>query len=99
MIDIYLDVAGQELSVRNAPEKLIAGTRGVLRLNFNFAPDWYGWKAAVDFGSTAVPIVHGNCIVPDSVTDSTRMAFRVVGGKDRARNVTNKVSINQKVEV
>lgn len=97
MIDIYLSVEGQSLSVRNRPEKIVAGSKGMLRMHFNFASDWDGMKAVADFGGDASPICDGVCMVPDSVTDDREIRFRVIGEKDGGRMLTETATIEQKV--
>lgn len=95
MIDIYLSAEGQSLSVRSKPDRLVAGSKGMLRLRFGFDSAWNGFKACADFGAEAAPIIDGACIVPDSVSAARVINVRVVGERDGARMLTGSVKIRQ----
>lgn len=86
MLDVYYRVSEQSLKELSKPSPLVAGTRGMLRLRFDFSSDWAGWKAGVAFrteaGDTTVPIVNGKCNVPDEIAAETMIKFAVVGRKD-----------------
>lgn len=98
MIDIYLTVEGQSLAVRSKPERIVAGSKGMMRLHFGFDSEWEGFRAVADFGDDATPICDDVCMVPDGCTDGPVVKFRVIGERDGSRLVTDRVVLRQEVD-
>lgn len=96
MLDVHCNVEGQSLSIASKPEPLVAGSKGLLRLRFSFGSDWNGWKAAVDFGSGAVPVVGNRCLVPDDIAAQRSITFNLIGAKEDKRIVTRSTTLIQK---
>lgn len=96
MIDVYLSADGQKLKVTQRPDVLIAGTRGVVRLNFTLSPDWYGYKVVADFDGDAEPLVGGTCMLPDSVAGMREVPVRLVGVRGKQRMYTETATIVQR---
>lgn len=96
MIDVTLKADCQRLSVAKRPDVIVAGTKGVLRLTFRVSADWLGFRTAADFGTEAVPVVGGHCMVPDSVTDSDNITVRLVGVRGNERMTTTTANITQR---
>lgn len=86
-----LEADGQRLRVTKRPDTIAAGTSGELRLSFRLSPEWAGRVLVADFGTEAVPVVGGTCMVPDSVTSLPEIPVRLVGqlgGKRLTSSVT-----------
>lgn len=97
-------VSGQKLS-RN-PESdfsgIIRGSKGFLECSFNLSKEWNGCKIAASFWHydkeiDAAPVISGNCMVPDSVTDYREFEISLVGVRKGYRITTNRVKIEQEV--
>ena len=97
-------VSGQKLS-RN-PESdfsgIIRGSKGFLECSFNLSKEWSGCKIAASFWHydkeiDAVPVINGNCTIPDSVTDYREFEVSLVGIRDSYRITTNRVKVEQEV--
>lgn len=98
MIDVYLEADGQQLRVTHRPDVIVAGTRGLLRLNFKLSADWLGCSVAADFGTDAAPVAGGQCRVPDSVAGLREIPVRLVGRRGRERMCSGTVKISQRME-
>lgn len=97
-------VDGQKLS-RN-PESdftgLIRGSKGFLKCSFSLSEEWKGCKVAASFWHydkeiDAVPVINGNCTIPDSVTDYREFEVSLVGVREGYRITTNRARIEQEV--
>lgn len=97
-------VSGQKLS-RN-PESdfsgIIRGSKGFLECSFNLSKEWSRCKIAASFWHydkeiDAVPVIGGNCMIPDSVTDYREFEVSLVGIRGSYRITTNRARIEQEV--
>ncbi len=92
-------VSGQCLSKSGDFSGIVAGTKGYLRLSFEFDPEWAGCKKAVIFSwydrEQALPVINGGCPVPDEIAQHTRWKVRLIGEKEGYRITTNEVEVRQ----
>lgn len=92
-------VSGQNLSKNGDFSGIVAGTKGYLRLSFDFDPEWSGCKKAVIFSrydrEQALPVINGGCPVPDEIAQHTRWKVRLIGEKEGYRITTNEVEVRQ----
>lgn len=99
MRTLQFKVTGQNLSKSGDFSGIVAGTKGYLRLYFDFDPEWAGCKKAVIFSrydrEQALPVINGGCPVPDEITEHKRWKVYLVGVKDGYRIITNEVEVRQ----
>lgn len=97
-------VSGQKLS-RN-PESdftgLIRGSKGFLKCSFSLSEEWKDCRVAASFWHydkeiDAAPVIGGNCVIPDSVTDCREFELSLVGVRKGYRITTNRAKIEQEV--
>lgn len=79
MRTLQFKVAGQNLSKNGDFSGIVAGTKGYLRLCFDFDPEWAGCKKAVIFSrydrEQALPVINGGCPVPDEIAKHNRVCM------------------------
>ena len=92
-------VSGQSLSKDGDFSGIVSGTKGYLRLSFDFDPEWAGCKKAVIFSrydkEHAFPVINGGCPVPDEIAQHTRWKVRLIGEKEGYRITTHEVEVRQ----
>lgn len=96
---LNFQVSGQSLSKNGDFSGIVAGTKGYLRLTFDFDPEWAGCKKAVIFRrydrEQALPVINGWCPVPDEIVQHSRWKVRLIGEKEGYRITTNEVEVKQ----
>lgn len=96
---LQFKVSGQNLSKGGDFSGLIAGTKGYLYTAYNCDSEWDGCKKAAVFlrydKEYPVPIINGQCAVPDEITGYKRWKVYLVGVKDGYRITTNEVEVRQ----
>ncbi len=99
MRTLQFKVSGQSLSKNGDFSGIVAGTKGYLRLYFDFDPEWAGCKKAVIFSrydrEQALPVINGGCPVPDEIAQHSRWKVRLIGEKKGYRITTNEVEVRQ----
>lgn len=81
---------------------IIRGSRGYLQCSFSLSKEWANCKIAASFWRSdqeidAAPVIGGNCVIPDSVTDYREFELSLVGVRKGYRITTNRVKIEQEV--
>lgn len=96
---LQFKVAGQSLSKDGDFSGLIAGTKGYLQTAYNCDSEWDGCRKAAVFSrydkEYPVPIINGQCAVPDEITEHKRWKVYLVGEKAGYRITTNEVEVRQ----
>lgn len=97
MIDIYLDVEGQSLTMRNPFQRIVKGTKNLLRLNLSFSAEWRGMITAVVFDDDTVVCLDADSsvLVPNEFTDARAIMFYVIGKRGNELCTTNRIKIRQ----
>lgn len=101
---LNFNVNGQKLQRDHESDftGIIQGSKGYLQCGFNLSREWAGCKIAASFYRfgqeiDAAPVIGGNCIIPDSVTDYREFELSLVGVHKGYRITTNRVKIEQEV--
>lgn len=81
---------------------IIRGSKGYLQCSFSLSKEWANCKIAASFWRfeqeiDAAPVIGGNCVIPDSVTDYREFEISLVGVRKGYRITTNRVKIEQEV--
>lgn len=81
---------------------IIRGSRGYLQCSFSLSKEWANCKIAASFWRfeqeiDAAPVIGGNCVIPDSVTDYREFELSLVGVRKGYRITTNRVRVEQEV--
>lgn len=84
-------------------DNLIPGTKGYLRAEFAFTPDWNGWIKTATFYS-ALGIEYGtkelkdgkSCAIPTEALKRRAFKIRITGEKNGSTITTNKVVVQQR---
>ena len=101
-----LNFNANEQRLQKDPESdftgIIQGSKGYLHCGFNLSKEWSGCKIAASFWHydkeiDAVPVIGGNCTIPDGVTDYREFEVSLVGVRKGYRITTNRVKIEQEV--
>lgn len=64
---------------------IVPGTVGYLKAHFSFSPEWAGMVKVAEFRKylcdepVSVPIINGECAVPDTVTGGKAWYVKIVG--------------------
>lgn len=64
---------------------IVPGTVGYLKAHFSFSPEWAGMVKVAEFRKylcdepVSVPIINGECAVPDTVTGSKVWYVKIIG--------------------
>lgn len=99
MRTLQFKVAGQKLSKDGDFSGLVAGTKGYLQTAYNFDREWDGCKKAAVFlrydKEYPVPIINGQCDVPDEITEHKRWKVYLIGERNGYRITTNEVEVRQ----
>lgn len=80
---------------------LVPGTANYLKAEFDFSPEWDGYKKVVEFSrfNTEYPprvLTDGkSCMIPVEVTEQEAFRIRILGGKDDKNLATNSIIIVQ----
>lgn len=84
-------------------EGLVPGTEGYLRAEFSFSSEWRGCTKVAGFysrlGKEFEPQIlddKNGCTIPAEALTGRAFSIRVIGRKDNAKLVTNKIVICQK---
>lgn len=79
---------------------LVTGSRGYLRAEFTFSPDWAGCAKAASFwvGNVEHSMLLENnaCMIPDEVAQETVFYVEVTGKRDKMLFATDRVKVEQK---
>ena len=102
MRNLNFKVTGQKLSKEGDFDNIVVGSKGYLKTCFTFDSEWKDFAKAAVFktnGGSEIPVkidAHGECMIPDEVTDCCSISVKVVG-KSKANQiiVTNVVSFLQ----
>lgn len=99
MRTLQCKVTGQSLSKDGDFSGIVAGTKGYLRMAFNFNSEWDGCKKATVFShhdkEQAFPVVNNGCNVPDEMAQYNRWTVRLIGEREGYRITTNEVGVRQ----
>ncbi|MDD7562844.1 MAG: hypothetical protein PUK02_13825 [Parabacteroides sp.] len=99
MRTLQCKVTGQSLSKDGDFSGIVAGTKGYLRMAFNFNSEWDSCKKAAVFSrhdrEQALPVINGGCPVPDEIAQHSRWKVRLIGEKEGYRITTNEVEVRQ----
>lgn len=81
---------------------LVPGTKGCLKAEFSFSPDWKGYTKVAAFysvmGKEYEPkaLVNGTeCLIPHEALAKRCFKIKIIGKKDGAKMATNKVTVCQ----
>lgn len=64
---------------------IVPGTAGYLKVHFSFSAEWSGMVKVAEFRKylcdepVSVPIINGECAVPDTVTGSKAWYVKIIG--------------------
>lgn len=64
---------------------IVPGTVGYLKAHFSFSPEWAGMVKVAEFRKylcdepVSVPIINGECAVPDTVTGGKAWYVKIIG--------------------
>ena len=79
---------------------LVSGTKGYLKARFVLSKEWNDCAVAAVFlnseSEEAVPVLNGQCDIPEKITKKKMWWVRVVGMRDGYRITSNKVEVQQK---
>ncbi len=78
---------------------IVKGTKGYLRAEFLFSPEWNGCRKAAVFTvlrkEHPVPLINNACEIPAEALERNSFKVHVVGEKDGYRITTNKTEVEQ----
>lgn len=101
---LKFEVNGQKLQKNPKSDfsGIIRGSRGYLQCSFSLSKEWANCKIAASFWRfeqeiDAAPVIGGNCVIPDSVTDCREFEVSLVGVRKGYRITTNRIKIEQEV--
>lgn len=101
MRDISFKVDGQHLALVSDVSDLIVGSRGYLRVKFEFDDSWNGYTKAVVFyagGKEEAFFINDDPVpIPDEFTARRTFKMRVIGKNGYTSIPTNKITIVQGV--
>ena len=99
MRTLQCKVTGQSLRKDGDFSGIVAGTKGYLRMAFNFNSEWDSCKKAAVFSrhdrEQALPVINGGCPVPDEIAQHSRWKVRLIGEKEGYRFTTIEVEVRQ----
>lgn len=102
MRNLNFKVAGQKLSKEGDFDNIVVGSKGYLKACFTFDSEWKDFARAAVFRPNSgkeIPVkidTHGECLIPDDVTDCACISVKVVGKSNAGQIiVTNVVSFLQ----
>ena len=78
---------------------IVKGTKGYLRAEFLFSPEWNGCRKAAVFTvlrkEYPAPIINNACDIPAEALTRNEFKVHVVGEKDGYRITTDKMEVKQ----
>ena len=94
-------VDGQNATIKKHGT-IVKGTKGYLKCGILFSKEWDDMNKVLvcsntfDFlNESAVPIIDGTCMIPDSVTDRKRIFLKIVGRNQKVKIITNICELEQ----
>ena len=87
MRKLKFKVNGQKLKEESGCDfsGIVPGTSGYLKASFSFSAEWIGMVKVAEFRKylcdepVSVPIINGECAVPDTVTGGKAWYVKIVG--------------------
>ena len=80
---------------------IVAGTKGYLRAQFTFSPEWQDCLIVASFwrgkSEHAVIVENGECMIPDEVLSGPTFRVSLIGQRGDYQITTNKEIVRQEV--
>lgn len=101
LYELEFEVIGQSLKWLNYDSKLVKGSRKFLKCIFTSSDELKEYRKIACFKARKeqeyMPILDGECIVPDNIANYRTFNVSVISMKDEQYIPTNEVTIRQEV--